>query len=112
MLTPDQVWLVVPPVDMRLGIDGLSAHLQQVLGQPPCDGNAYAFRNRAGNRLKILQWDGTGVWLSQRRLHRGRFRWPDAEDRFFTLTQRQWDWLITGVDWQRLEARANPQWQV
>lgn len=112
MLKPEQVWLVVAPVDMRLGIDGLSAHLQQVLGQPPCDGTAYAFRNRAGSRLKILQWDGTGVWLSQRRLHRGSFRWPRAEDRFFTLTQRQWDWLITGVDWQRLEAVPNPRWQV
>ena len=87
MLTPAQVWLVVEPVDMRLGIDGLSAHIQQALGRPPCDGTAYAFRNRRGSRLKLLQWDGTGVWLSQRRLHQGCFRWPNADDRLLTLTQ-------------------------
>ena len=112
MLVPSQVWLVVEPVDMRLGIDGLSAHIQQALGRSPCDGTAYAFRNRRGSRLKLLQWDGTGVWLSQRRLHQGRFRWPSAGDRLFTVTQAQWQWLITGIDWQRLEARPTGHWVV
>lgn len=42
----------------------------------------------------------------------GRFRWPNADDRLFTLTQAQWQWLITGVDWQRLEARSTGHWQV
>ncbi|HBN9859579.1 IS66 family insertion sequence element accessory protein TnpB [Pseudomonas aeruginosa] len=40
---------------MRLGIDGLSVHLQQALGRPPCDGTTYAFRNRHGSRLKLSQ---------------------------------------------------------
>jgi transposase len=102
---PAQVWLVVEPVDMRLGIDGLAARIQQSLRCSPCDGSAYAFRNRRGTRIKLLQWDGTGVWLSQRRLHRGGFVWPLAGERLFTLSQAQWQWLITGVDWQRFEAR-------
>jgi transposase len=70
---PAQVWLVVEPVDMRLDIDGLAARIQQSLGRSPCAGTAYAFRNRRGTRITLLQWDGTGVWLSQRRLHRGSF---------------------------------------
>lgn len=49
---------------------------------------------------------------SQRRMLQGRFRWPNADDRLFTLTQAQWQWLITGVDWQRLEARSTGHWQV
>ena len=60
-------------MDMRLGIDRLSARVQRALGNSPCDGTAYAFRNRRGNRFKLLQWGGTGVWLSQRRLHEGAF---------------------------------------
>jgi len=68
-----QVWVVVEPVDMRLGIDGLSQRIQATLGRSPCDGSAYAFRNRRGTRLKRLVWDGTGVWLCQRRLHEGSF---------------------------------------
>ena len=112
MLVPSQVWLVVEPVDMRLGIDGLSAYIQQALGCPPCDGTAYAFRNRRGSRLKLLQWDGTGVWLSQRRLHQGGFVWPKVTDELFSVTQEQWQWLIGGIHWQRLEARPPGHWKV
>lgn len=43
---PTRVWLVVEPVDMHAGIDGLSQRIQNTLGRSPCDGAAYAFRNR------------------------------------------------------------------
>ncbi|BBE09183.1 transposition helper protein [Mycoavidus cysteinexigens] len=58
MLKPCQVWLAVEPVDMRLGIDGLSQRAQQALGKKQCNGTAYAFHNRRGTRLKLLVWDG------------------------------------------------------
>jgi transposase len=109
---PEHVWLVVEAIDMRAGIDGLSHRIQSSLGRTPCDGSAYAFRNRRSNRLKLLVWDGTGVWLCQRRLHRGHFTWPDAESVACTLTMAQWRWLITGIEWQRLEAPAPAHWRV
>jgi transposase len=112
MPTPNQVWLVVEPIDMRAGIDGLSQRIQNALGRSPCDGSAYAFRNRRLNRLKLLVWDGTGVWLCHRRLHQGHFIWPRADTVVFTLTAAQWQWLITGVDWQRLGAAAPAHWRV
>jgi len=99
-----QVWIVVEPTDMRSGINGLSQRIQNTLERSPCDGSAYAFRNRRSTRLKLLVWDGTGVWLCQRRLHTGRFIWPDTTSKLCTLSLRQWRWLITGVDWRRLEA--------
>ena len=94
--TPSQVWLVVEPIDMRAGIDGLSQRIQNTLGRSPCDGSAYAFRNRRLTRLKLLVWDGTGVWLCQRRLHRGRFTWPTSKATTFSLTAAQWGWLTAG----------------
>jgi len=66
---PSQIWLAVVPVDMRRGIDGLSAVVQEALGQAPCSGMAFVFRNKVGNRLRLLVWDGNGVWLCHRRLH-------------------------------------------
>ena len=101
---PSQVWLVVEAVDMRAGIDGLSLRIQNTLGRSPCDGTAYAFRNRRQNRIKLLVWDGTGVWLCHRRLHRGHFIWPRSNATVFTLSCAQWQWLIAGVEWQRLSA--------
>jgi transposase len=109
---PSQVWLVVESVDMRAGIDGLSLCIQTALGRSPCEGSAYAFANRRRNRLKLLVWDGTGVWLCQRRLHRGHFIWPSAEAAVCTLKPEQWRWLVAGVDWQRLEVAAPAHWRV
>ena len=110
--SPAQIWLAVAPVYMRRGLDGLSAIVQQSLGHSPCAGSAFIFRNRAGNRLRLLVWDGNGVWLCQRRLHQGSFAWPNVGDAVFALTQAQWQWLVAGVDWQRLSARPQADWQV
>jgi len=112
MIRPNEVWLVVEPMDMRGGIESLSLRVQNLLGRSPCDGAAYAFRNRRQNRLKLLIWDGTGVWLCQRRLHRGHFIRPNADTPVCTLTAAQWQWLVTGVDWQRLEAPPPAHWRV
>ena len=104
ILTPEHIWIAVEPVDMRRGIDGLSLIVQQALGYSPCTGSAFIFHNRPGNRLKLLLWDANGVWLCQRRLHEGSFVWPKATETSFAVTQAQWQWLISGVDWQRLSA--------
>lgn len=109
-LQPEAVWLAVQAVDMRLGIDGLALQVQQALGRPPCDGTAYAFSNRRRTRLKLICWDGNGVWLCQRRLHRGHFVWPQAGDAVCELSDAQWQWLVSGVDWQRLSASAPAHW--
>jgi transposase len=110
--SPAQIWVAVAPVDMRRGLDGLSMIVQHSLGHSPCAGSAFIFRNRAGNRLRLLLWDGNGVWLCQRRLHQGAFVWPKVDDVVFAISQAQWQWLITGVDWQRLSAQPSSEWRV
>lgn len=111
-LLPTEVFLAVEPVDIRQGIDGLSRRVQDSLGHSPCNGSAYAFRNKAGNRLKLLVWDGSGVWLCVRRLHQGRFVWPKGDEIVLTLCQADWQWLIAGVDWRRRAAAPPAHWQV
>ena len=110
MIRPEQVFLAVEPIDMRMGADGLSLLVQQGLGQAPGSGHAFVFRNRRGNRLKLLVWDGAGVWLCQRRLHQGKFTWPQSDDVLWQLTTEQWQWLVMGVDWRRLSAKPDACW--
>ncbi|PIL41957.1 hypothetical protein CR105_26860 [Massilia eurypsychrophila] len=52
------------------------------------------------------------LWICLRRLHRGQFVWPQAHETSWQLTDEQWQWLIAGVDWQRLVAPAPAQWQL
>jgi transposase len=109
-INPTRIWLAVEPVDMRIGIDGLSSLVQQTLGKSPCDGSAYVFRNRRCSRLKLVVWDSTGVWLCQRRLHKGSFVWPHGEEAVYDLSEEQWNWLVAGVDWQRLTPKPPQNW--
>jgi len=112
IVAPTQIWCVVTPVDLRRGIDGLSSIVQHALGHSPCAGSAFIFRNRSGHRLKLLLWDGNGVWLCQRRLHQGRFVWPKTGESRCIISSAQWTWLIAGVDWQRLSEEPHADWQV
>ena len=112
MIQPSQVFLAVGAVDMRWGIDRLSLLIQQTDGRSPCDGTAYGFSNRTHSRIKLLIWDGIGVWLCHRRLHKGSFRWPDSGDTLFQMSAEQWRWLTAGVDWQRLCAVPSAHWRV
>ncbi len=99
---PTAIWLVLTSVDMRLGMEGLSLFVQERLARSPCAGDAYLFSNKRRNRLKLLCWDGNGVWLCQRRLHRGAFVWQQSAEGVCNITREQWEWLIAGVDWQRI----------
>jgi transposase len=107
MIKPNQICCAVPPIDMRWGVDGLALWVQQHLGCAPCDGTAYLFCNKARNRIKLICWDGNGVWLCARRLNQGSFHWATSTDLSFTLDLAQWQWLIAGVDWQRLHAQVD-----
>lgn len=106
MLRPSTWWLAVEPIDLRCGIDRLLVRVQSVFGRDAFDGAAYVFRNRSGTRIKLVLGDATGVWLCVRRLQQGRFRWPRPGAALCEIDAQQFEWLCTGVDWQRLSLRT------
>ena len=74
-----RVFVAVEPCDMRKGYEGLSALAGEVLGEDVKSGAIFVFGNRRRTRLKILYFDGTGLWLMSKRLEVGTFSWPKAE---------------------------------
>lgn len=60
-------------------MDGLSLAVREVLVLEPLSGHLFLFRNRRGDRLKILVWDRSGFWVLHKRLERGTFAWPSGE---------------------------------
>ena len=66
-----RISVAVEPVDMRMQSNGLWAHAEQALGEKPKSGALFVFANKSRDRLKILSWDGTGVWLLANRLEQG-----------------------------------------
>jgi transposase len=71
-----RIFLAVEPVDMRKQFNGLWALAAEKLQEDPFQGSLFVFTNKDRDRLKILFWDGSGVWVMAKRLEKGRFTWP------------------------------------
>jgi transposase len=52
--------------------------------------------------MKVLVHDGIGVWLAARRLHSGKFVWPQDAGATLTLSRAQFDAPVLGLPWQRI----------
>ena len=77
--TTQRIYLAVEPVDMRKQFNGLWALASEKLREDPFKGSLFVFTNKDRDRLKILYWDGSGVWVLAKRLEKGRFSWPQAK---------------------------------
>lgn len=101
MIRIDAMWMSCAPLDMRAGTDTALARVVQVFGSARPH-HAYLFANRRATRMKVLVHDGIGIWLCARRLHQGRFVWPNAITDCVSLTAAQLDALVLGLPWQRI----------
>ena len=79
--------------------------MQTVLQQDPLTGHLFMFTNRLRNRVKVLYWDGSGLWVCAKRLERGRFGWPVGEGTSRLLRPEELQLLLHG-----LEARPRRGW--
>jgi hypothetical protein len=84
--------------DLRKTVNGLSVMIEQQMGREPFSGNVYLFCNRERKLLKAVYWDKTGFWLSQKRLEKDRYPWPQDEGEARELKVEQLQMLLAGID--------------
>ena len=99
-----KVYLALGATDMRKGFDGLYGLVRDRLCCEPTSGHLFLFSNARRNRLKILYWDGSGLWISAKRLERGRFSWPSVSSEAETkvlLSHEEPALLLGGIDLSR-----------
>jgi transposase len=86
---------------MRKSFNGLYAIAANHLEEEPQKGAIFIFTNKARTRIKILHFDGTGLWVSCKRLEAGKFSWPkatEANQRKLKLHTEALQLLVDGVD--------------
>lgn len=95
-----KIFVAIEPVDMRKQFNGLWSAAQEKLSEDPKSGAVFAFINKERTRLKLLYWDGTGVWVLAKRLEQGRFSWPDPSENKtkLSLTPEALAMLVGGVE--------------
>jgi transposase len=98
-LTPaTRIFVAVAPVDLRRGFEGLSAYAEAVLEQRVMEGGLFVFTNRRRNRLRLLWFDGTGLWQATKRLEGGTLQWPWGEGAAVGFRPEQLSALIHGLE--------------
>lgn len=105
--TGKRIFLVPGATDMRKSFNGLSGIARELLGATPASRDLFLYCNRGRNRLKVLVYDESGVWLLCRRLDEGTFAWPRETDAGRTIEYReeQLTLLLRGVDAGELKQR-------
>jgi transposase len=95
-----RIFVATEPTDMRKSFEGLGSIARQILKQDPLSGHLFLFTNRSRNRLKVLFWDGSGLWVMAKRLEKGTFSWPiaEAKEGCCTLQSEELAALIGGLD--------------
>jgi transposase len=96
-----KVFVALESCDMRKGFNGLHALVTEKLAEDIRSGALFVFSNRKHTRLKMIYWDGTGLWLLSKRLEQGTFSWPkniDPKQTKLSLTPQALAMLTDGVD--------------
>ena len=104
-----KVCLATRPCDLRKSFDTLCAVVRAELREDPLSRKVFVFLNRQGNRVKLLYWDGTGLWILAKRLERGRFCRPacltDGGNKI-ALKPEALEMLLSGIDLKHGMQRA------
>ena len=97
-----QIWVFRKPVDFRQSIDGLSAYVSAMKGNP--QEGIYLFYNRNHDKIKCLSWHKNGFILLYKRLEKGRFRFLfNKEEGAIEIKAQELGWLLAGLEWQKMK---------
>lgn len=93
-----KIYLAIEACDMRKSFNGLYAIATEQLNEDPRKGSLFVFRNRRKNRIKILYYDGSGLWVLAKRLEKGTFSWPKQKKDKIHIEPEALSMLINGID--------------
>ncbi len=106
-----RVCLAVESADLRRGFEGLALMVREVLREDERSSQIFVFTNRRRDRVRLLYWDGSGLWLMTKRLEQGTFAWPRVPEGAVKLALRAeaLELLLSGIDLKG--ARMRPWWE-
>ena len=85
---------------LRRSFEGLALLVKNALGEDERSSQIFVFTNKRRDRIRLLYWDGTGLWLMTKRLEKGTFSWPKAPEGAAKLRLRAeaLEMLLSGID--------------
>jgi transposase len=105
-----RIFLAAGATDLRKSFEGLSDLVRHRFREDPLSGHLFVFANRHRTRLKLLYWDGSGLWVCAKRLEQGCFSWPRTtteETGALRIVAEELTLLLSGIDLDKTRVR---QW--
>src|SRR5215467_6952913 len=93
-----RVLVATAPIDLRGSFNRLYGLVSEQLKGDPLSGHLFVFTNRSRNRLKVLYWDGSGLWVCAKRVEKGRFTWPSGQEPSVNLRGEEFSALVHGLE--------------
>lgn len=93
-----RVFVCTRPTDMRRSFDGLAMLAEEVVKEDPYSGHLFVYRNRRGDRVKILYWDRSGLAIWYKRLEEGTFQIPLVEGSRKEIEACELAMMLEGID--------------
>jgi transposase len=90
---------------MRLSFDRLALMAEDQVHKDPFSGHLFLFRNKSGDKIKILYWDRDGYAIWYKRLEEGTFQFPSITDDDAEIKSWQLAALLGGIDFASARRR-------
>lgn len=103
----DKIFIAIKPVDFRMGIDS-AVMILRTLKADPFAGAFFVFINKRKTSIKLIAYDGQGMWMMHKRLSDGRFTWwPSSESELAEIDPKNFIILLFNGDTKTLTAQEN-----
>jgi transposase len=102
-----RVCLAAQPADLRRSFEGLALLVRGALKEDERSSQIFVFTNRRRDRIRLLYWDGTGLWLMTKKLEAGNFSWlkvPEGAAKI-ALRAEALEMLLSGLDLKGVRMR-------
>ena len=86
------------PTDLRKGVAGLLAIIENEMHLDALSNSVFFFCNKNHKLLKIIFWNKTGFWLTQKRLEQATWPWPNTSQEAREINTEQFEMLLAGID--------------
>ena len=94
-----EIYVYNQKTDLRMGINGLSILAQKLVSLSELEHKIIVFYGSSNKSVKILELDGDGWWLYQKRLFSGRFIFPlETDNPKFEMNKQELQYLLEGIN--------------
>lgn len=98
-----RIFFFQKPIDMRKGVETLSALVEENCTGELTTGAYFVFVNRSRDRMKVLYWDSDGFAIWWKRLEKGTFRLLGMDRKL--IDRKEFFMLLEGITPHRIQKR-------